>query len=61
MKKPFSFLKMPSNIFFNIIYRTFKGYTHIFRLRMSSGEIGFLGYLKDLMLYKVRKHRGKTY
>ncbi len=54
-------IRWPGNIAFNVIYRAFKGYTHIFRLKMSSGEIGFLGYLWDLMGYKVRRMLGKTY
>ncbi|MFC1668540.1 B12-binding domain-containing radical SAM protein [Chlamydiota bacterium] len=52
---------LPGNIIFNIIYRAFKGYTHIVRLKMSSGEIGFFGYLKDLILYNIRKRSGKTF
>ena len=54
-------IKLPNNIVYNVVYRLFKGYTHIFRLRMSSGEIGFLGYLKELLLYKLRKKQAKTY
>jgi anaerobic magnesium-protoporphyrin IX monomethyl ester cyclase len=56
-----SVINLPGNIAFNVIYRLFKGYTHIFRLKMSSGEIGFLGYLWDLVGYKVRRVLGKTY
>jgi anaerobic magnesium-protoporphyrin IX monomethyl ester cyclase len=54
-------IRWPNNIVFNVIYRFFKGYTHIVRLKMSSGEIGFLGYLWDLLGYKIRRHLGKTY
>lgn len=61
LKLSHSLINLPGNIAFNVIYRLFKGYTHIFRLKMSSGEIGFLGYLWDLMGYKVRRVLGKTY
>ena len=54
-------IRWPNNIVFNVIYRAFKGYTHIFRLRMSSGEIGFIGYIWDLILYRIRRGLGKTY
>lgn len=54
-------IRWPKNILFNITYRAFKGYTHIRRLKMSSGELGFLFYLKDLFLYKIRAARGHTY
>lgn len=54
-------INWPKNPAFNIIYRLFKGYTHIFRLRMSSGEIGFVVYLWDLLGYKVRRALNKTY
>lgn len=54
-------IRLPGNIFFNIIYRGFKGYTHIFRLRMSSGEVGFMGYLASLVMYRLRRRRGTTY
>jgi len=49
-------IRWPNNIVFNITYRLFKGYAHIFRLKMSSGEIGFLRYLWDLLGYKIRRH-----
>ncbi len=54
-------VRWPGNLFFSIAYRGFKGYTHIFRLRMSSGELGFLGYLGSLIMYRLRRWRGKTY
>lgn len=54
-------IRWPGNIFFNILYRGFKGYTHIFRLRMSSGEIGFFVYLYNLVTYRFRRWRGRTY
>ena len=54
-------IRFPKNILFDVIYRSFKGYTHIFRLKMSSGEKGFLGYLANLVLYRVRRIRCTTY
>ena len=54
-------IKWPGNLLFMLIYRAFKGYTHIFRLKMSSGEIGFFVYQWDLILYRTRKWRGRTY
>lgn len=54
-------IRWPNNFVFNAIYRLFKGYTHIFRLKMSSGEIGFLGYLWDLLGYRIRRRLGRTY
>jgi len=54
-------IRWPNNFIFNIIYRLFKGYTHIFRLKMSSCEIGFLRYLWDLLGYKIRRYLGTTY
>lgn len=54
-------IRWPNNIVFNVIYRMFKGYTHIFRLKMSSGEIGFIRYLWDLLGYKIRRLQGKTF
>ena len=54
-------IKWPNNIFYNLIYRGFKGYTHIFRLKMSSGELGFFVYLWGIMLYKLRRAMGRTY
>jgi len=54
-------IRWPNNILFNVMYRAFKGYTHIFRLKMSSGEIGFIGYIWDLILYKIRRAMGTTY
>ena len=51
----------PPDIVFNLIYRGFKGYTHIFRLKMSSGEFGFIVYLWGIMLYKIRTKLGRTY
>jgi len=54
-------IRWPQNFVFNALYRLFKGYTHIFRLKMSSGEIGFIGYIWNLLLYKVRRRLGKTY
>jgi len=61
MKLSRRLIRWPGNIFFNVIYRVFKGYTHIFRLRMSSGEIGFLVYLWNLLGYRIRRWRGRTY
>lgn len=54
-------IRWPGNLVFNLIYRAFKGYTHIFRLKMSSGEIGFLVYLWGIMLYKLRRAMGRTF
>jgi radical SAM superfamily enzyme YgiQ (UPF0313 family) len=54
-------IRWPNNLVFNVIYRAFKGYTHIVRLKMSSGEAGFLGYIWDLALYRLRRRMGKTY
>ena len=54
-------IRWPSNIIYRLAYRAFKGYTHIFRLKMSSGEIGFVVYLWTLMLYHVRRMLGRTY
>ncbi len=54
-------IRWPRNPLFDVIYRGFKGYTHIFRLRMSSGEIGFFGYLYGLIMYRIRRRRGRTY
>jgi len=54
-------IRWPNNLVFNVIYRAFKGYTHIFRLKMSSGEIGLVGYIWDLLLYKIRRTVGTTY
>ncbi len=54
-------IRWPNNFVFDVIYRLFKGYTHIFRLKMSSGEIGFLRYLWDLLGYKIRRKMGTTY
>lgn len=51
----------PNNFVFNGVYRFFKGYTHIFRLKMSSGEIGFFRYLWDLAMYELRRRQGLTY
>lgn len=61
LKMSHRLIRWPSNILFNVIYRAFKGYTHIFRLKMSSGEIGFLGYLWDLLGYRIRRALGKTF
>ena len=54
-------IRWPSNLFYRMAYRAFKGYTHIFRLKMSSGEIGFVVYLWTLMLYHLRRLLGRTY
>jgi len=54
-------IKWPNNALFNLVYRGFKGYTHIFRLKMSSGEIGFIVYLWGIMLYRMRRALGRTY
>jgi len=54
-------IKWPNNIVFNVIYRAFKGYTHVVRMRMSSGEIGFFVYLWGIMLYRIRRALGTTY
>ena len=54
-------IRWPNNFVFNVTYRAFKGYTHIFRLKMSSGEVGFLVYLWGLALYHWRRRRGTTY
>ncbi len=54
-------ISWPKTPLFNIAYRLFKGYTHIFRLKMSSGESGFFVYLWDLVGYKVRRARNKTF
>jgi len=56
-----SLIRLPGNIVFNIVYRVFKGYTHIVRLKMSSGEIGFIVYLGNLIMYKIRRALGTTY
>lgn len=61
LKMSHHLIRWPNNILFNVIYRVFKGYTHIFRLKMSSGEIGFLGYLWDLLGYRIRRSLGKTF
>jgi radical SAM superfamily enzyme YgiQ (UPF0313 family) len=54
-------IRLPNNLVYNLIYRAFKGYTHIFRLKMSSGELGFFVYLWGILLYKIRTRMGRTY
>jgi anaerobic magnesium-protoporphyrin IX monomethyl ester cyclase len=54
-------IRWPNNAIFNLIYRGFKGYTHIFRLKMSSGEIGFVVYLWGILLYRLRRTLGRTF
>jgi radical SAM superfamily enzyme YgiQ (UPF0313 family) len=53
LKRAKKLINWPKNPVFNISYRVFKGYTHFWRMRMSSFDPGFLVYLLCLIRYKI--------
>ena len=53
-------MNWPKNPLFDITYRIFKGYTHFWRMRMSSFDLGFLIYIGCLIRYKILVKLKKT-
>jgi radical SAM superfamily enzyme YgiQ (UPF0313 family) len=52
-----SLIRLPLGFLYQTLYRGFKGYTHLFRLRMSSFDMGFLFYLLAVYRYRWRVRR----
>jgi radical SAM superfamily enzyme YgiQ (UPF0313 family) len=50
-------MRLPLDPLYQVLYRGFKGYTHLFRLRMSSFDRGWFNYLTTVFRYKWRVWR----
>jgi len=55
-------IKLPKNMMFELLYRGFKGYTHFFRMRMSSFDFSFFKYIKRVFKYRRKlKKKGDLF